>query len=857
MPENYNVQLFVGFGGSGGKTLARFAELATQNNEWAKKAAKEIYFLLCDTDQSELEESHAAITKSFKNINPKPVIKVLQLGDGIPSMESHIAQVFRDTDSDGIDRLSKHWWVNDEGIPFKASALAMPPANGAGQCPAVAHFLAWNKSPELKSLINDIIQEILTRTATGGGAPNVAVTFVASLAGGTGRGCWPLLALMLREELRQRKHHCFPQGYFFDQSCFQQVMAANPGQTSQLMVNSLTGLSELIAWIRNDSPDVQNPIEYTLPHMRNPQESSQDVIDIQLDNFSADAKGKSPLNHAWMIFRESKSGALAKTEDYYHMVASCLYTQAATGIASREANDRMAFGSAGAAVCRIKIREIREYLKNKTISQLCKNLQSPDSGDSIDMQSKWDFTDFAESFGRENNDSGTIIEKINYYVNDGISPKRLIDAMKKQDVKKALRFASQLDTPDDELIQEACFKAFKITNTKDTATTSGDLIKRAMLLRVQSDVLEKCMYLEAGSVKRICEGLQNKMMESAKALGQIANANTRSTKIHDSVDDVKGRALKDGLKPFSDAEIEEVKRSIPNNYIDACRSKVAELLSDACNATAAKLNMMTDNVELALSELAAAAIIYDDEVAEVEPGLFTIRKDGKWSVDDEHARDIFDETRFTERILRPALDEDESSQEEDLVHIDQIVEAIISQESVDNHFSELKNNLLGAKLLQSEITDVDRADFRRKLRTGLEELYDKISVEENVLVRNFSFATVIKGLRKAWSQRMLGVPEGPERDQLANRFEAEFGLKLETEADGSLVVPTLESMLVHLTISIAKTCDAYFRLVDEGGQDTLDRPAVTLPENEHVFTDNLISRMKDPALLRSANILPE
>ena len=70
-------------------------------------------------------------------------------------------------------------------------------------------------------------------------------TIIAGLAGGTGRGCWHLIGMKVREVLAGIGRHTMPVGYFYDSSVFSDIMARSPGQANKMRVNALTGFSEL------------------------------------------------------------------------------------------------------------------------------------------------------------------------------------------------------------------------------------------------------------------------------------------------------------------------------------------------------------------------------------------------------------------------------------------------------------------------------------------------------------------------------------------------------------------------------------------------------------------------------------
>ena len=75
-----SIELFVGFGGSGGKTLAAFARMVADDSELADQGDRKFYFLLVDTDSGDLKRAKAMIEKEFRrSANSSPVIETLDL----------------------------------------------------------------------------------------------------------------------------------------------------------------------------------------------------------------------------------------------------------------------------------------------------------------------------------------------------------------------------------------------------------------------------------------------------------------------------------------------------------------------------------------------------------------------------------------------------------------------------------------------------------------------------------------------------------------------------------------------------------------------------------------------------------
>ena len=857
--QKTEIHLFVGFGGSGGKTLAHFAKLASQDREWAKNADERLFFLLCDTDQKELAQSESDIKAAFEPLGCNPMVRHISLADGVQSMDQHISRVFARASDEGRSRLADHWWVDENDDPFVASFLAAPPKEGAGQCPPVASFLAWNKADAMRRTINDIVQTMKQKTPTGQGSDPVDVTFVSSLAGGTGRGCWPMLGFLIREALASNDLLCFPQGYFFDQSCFSGVKSKQPGQAHKLMVNSLTGLSELIMWVRNDEPRA-TPVLHNLPRLESAADTTQDVLDIQLgDDETEQTKGKSPLNHAWAIFNESKSIGLEKSKDFYRMVAGCLYTQVATNMSSMEANEIQHFGSAGSAVYRVEVNEIRSYLIDKVISLMCDQLDRGTSDIANEtvrqIHKRWDFN--VDLFGDEpNKDSDKLLSRVAYYLKQQLnmntdSLRETLDGQRFEDAKTEARY---LDDGDERKVCAACAAALRIT-APDSKLDLKEVIKAAVTQRVVKDVQDAVAKgeLSLQMLKELCGGLQQKLEDSAKKLetpdgGEMNRLPVRQDNlgpIESLVVDAKDREPPYFTgKRFSKDEISSIMAKAPMLAIAANKATVFEMLAAGCSSASAAIGVWVQNIDVAATELSSESQALRNDLPDRERALFIARgTDGEWDMEANEGEPD-SKRRFYERVLRPALQSG---------MLDEIVSEVLSGERSREQLAQLVADLLQADLFGEAITGSRRADYRRRLSDAMRRVKDSISIEDNVLTRHFSLSRVVRGLLDAYQEKLGTLSAGRDRNKLARRFEYKFGMSL-IERDGSLSVPACDDVLVSMVIDLAKTCDPFFKLKVDKQSQSGDSVRVALPDEKDVFTDSLRDRMRDGDLLREARL---
>ncbi len=323
--------VLLGFGGTGGKTIAQLAEVATHDPIAAELIRSRVHIVLCDTDVGELCSSHNDILKEFNSRVPggAPPVETFALGAGSDVFQDLVQQRFQSakssgTNGSGLRAFRDHWWHDPQGQPFSAHRMPMAINAGAAQCPMVSHFLAWDSLDRFER----VLQEITDVAMNERGMENfmVELFLVSSLAGGTGRGCWQLLSLKAREFFGARKQACRPTGFFVDASAFEDLMKNRPDQRIKLQVNALTGLSELSMWLK----DPQGPeLKFILPDLSEP--ADDQVASINTEKFMPEAevarKGRNPVHRAYVFTSRSDSVFLDSPKGVYRACAASIYSK--------------------------------------------------------------------------------------------------------------------------------------------------------------------------------------------------------------------------------------------------------------------------------------------------------------------------------------------------------------------------------------------------------------------------------------------------------------------------------------------------------------------------------------------------
>ena len=851
--ELTKVHLFVGFGGSGGKTLTNFAKLATQNEDWAKHADKKVYFLLCDTDEDELNVARDGIFKAFEHVGVQPVVRIISLAKGIQNMADHVGRTMGSSTTDDSEagnlatrRLKEVWW-HQEGVPFKAAHLSTPPTEGASQCPPVASYLAWYDADALKSTVESLIQEMNNRVAHGGQNIPIDVTYVSSLAGGTGRGCWAILGFMIRRALKDYGYDSHPQAYFYDQSIFQEVHEKKPAQSPKLRVNSLTGLSEVVMWVRNDDPaaDQSKTIKYFLPHLKKAGNPDHDVIkgiDFQGN------KGKSPLNHAWVIFNQSRNGVVLRDmDDYYNMVAGCLYTQVATDISSMEANDTPSFGSAASAVHKVPINEIRERIKDRMVIALCDKLLTDvaetDSND--DLLTNTDFRYLEADANQINEKLTEILSKI---TDDSFDD--LAESMEGKDKTGADEEADRLDDGcSEDAITRIC------ENVYGQDSLSG-YVKNELERRLATPGIP---FAQSNA---ICIKLKETLDSSIQSLKKVKKPTGANSEILIQVKKWGKRdsILKGDFKRYEQREIDAIPAQLTPLYLKASEYTLAKVLISQCENALSSIVKHTGEFDEVSQALEMQKRTFEDDIKKKEERLYTMPDGNSWSVNDEHATPVNERNRIVERILRPIFPwaKDENDQSEGLKSF---VDKVEQYPPVTEQMTAIRN-LMRAKATDSA-NQMSDPNFRSDLKKRLDQLKANINIEEKELQKKFSFSVVVQELLNAWGVVMKDMPAGPGRNEHEKLFEQQFGTELDKEGE-DYIVPDLNKVLTHMTLDLAKFCDPFMVLSDDSeATENGDMVIVSLPNEKDVFTENFAREMsRDTELvekygLRSGAFRPE
>lgn len=830
------VTVVVGFGGSGGKILREFSRLVATDSEWGSRAAEQIFMMLCDTDVDDLAKSARSVDAAFGSAVHRPHLEVVELASGLGGDFQTAVEMQWSRHSDGArQRMSQKWWTLD-GMPFSARHLPLDPIEGAGQCPMVSYYLAWAKGPEIRRRVDALVDEINARIPHGGKPPRVEVTIMGSLAGGTGRGCWSLLAFMLRRALEAKGLVPKPMlGLFLDQGCFSEVQRDRPEQAYRMRLNSLTGLSEVVLWTRvAASPKEQESLpSYWLPSLVDPENPDLDTIPAHTTG--SPPLSHSPIDYAQIVFASSKSGTLSDPRSYYTILASALYARLSISeIQSTEQNSFPRLGSLGGTRIEVPYIKIADYIRTHAVLSICEEAEVVRHGEGIPTAAG-----LLGCLDTELEGSGP---------RDGVE--WVIDAVRSRISQKAddaiEEFRRHMDH-DDQLNGRNEIQLFGNGNagiakaelravlTDARSPFEGYLGSRSELdsAWLRNSLLSSIEALLRGGISRLrtAEALVNDLAESlVKAKRRLkswaaADGETHSVEsLGELFDKLSKRELLTPWVRFTEAEKRELSDAAKALWE---RESIRHLVDHICGAIdeattgleVVRRNLKQLFAECISTEMASRRVA----TANARRGLF-LQKTGEkgreaWEIE-RCFGDPFDSTRYVYRQLRPRLDEKAVSDQIDLLLKEARPAALMRDLA-----REVAGLAVGPLLTPDRFVEIRESSDRR-----FAAIEHSIHVPISWMADHYSFDKVIEGHRLPWIEE-LTANSGHVRAGLMRRFKSFYGVEAIENSRG-VEVPSTAAMLESLAIAVAKSCDPFVQIPDSLAPENAegDQVCVAIPK---------------------------
>ncbi len=842
----HHAHLFVGFGGSGGKTLAELGRLISLDPFWSIRASRECYFLLVDTDAGDLEKSQSDLAHALSNRISPPRIITFRLSDNISSFARTIgadleSQRWQDEDWQSIRRA---WWFNEDDQPFVA-ANAGNPSTGASQCPPLSYYLAWKSMRRFENTIQSLYHEMQVQAGDSADNLHVTVTMVGSLAGGTGRGCWAPLSLKVNEVItRNNSSSGKPCGFFFDASVFSSVLKASAEQARQIRVNSLTGISEITAWLQNNARGSKRR-EFWLPSLDAPAAREQALIDLERCYIYTHEHTATPVQEAWIIFKEGPSGAISNEKAAYQMTATGLYARLVQSqIASQDNNVRRHMAGVATAIYTVDAERLTNYLSLHARSRVPAMIAQPITDDSVQaaiersLPRALRFPRSEEMMKAISEPLANVCRQSSAYVQFMAAmpnPNREADADQNKD--EALERAKHFDGKGGKLSEE------------QAGLVGSELLKRLCGGRsvselIRATILDKTLSLRGAA--QIAEALSGKLRESAKSLAadwlkdaSKALSASAVTSLHAATDersDLETSRWKVWGKKvfFSSDEIEELQRIATELYFRTNSPLVCRKLAEALDAASTTAQTIAKRLTQGLDRLNSKATKELEEARKIAKQAFV-------SPSRNYKPQGFQPGQNTRRVLPPVVDESTLERE-----LDSVLSDINSQpESFRSTREELINYVWSYAMGTTQAT---AADFDAEVQRYLGSLGEQANVPFKFLSDRFSLAPTAQALAKLLVDQMNEADERRQND-LRTEYEALFGSK-PVKKSGKWAEPDLNDLFAGMTISLARVCDP-FVLFRQELPDTKDRVQVFLPQG---FDESFANFVKQKAGMPLLNV---
>jgi len=823
-----NPSLYIACGGTGCKTIQSLTELIAQDPDLRYAFNNRIFYVLIDTEQKELERTEQMVKNLIPNCDADHLIKIRTSSNAL-SLEKPVNEAFAGKTGKGLERLKEHWWFNEkESMPFVASGVS-PLDRGAGQCPPVSYFLAWSMMGEierkLEKLFDEIIEDLSGDRAKGGQMSNpfdgLNYHIISGVAGGTGRGCWELLAFKIRQVCEKKFGAApKPKAVLFDSSITAHVNF-NEATRTGTKVNALTAFSQLQCWdhmVRAalDTKRLPEGFSYRLPSLRSPENEKADVLVVE-----GTAGQKPPVDQTYLIFSRAGSVAvLDKSDDYYLMAGRALYAQLRFfEVGSANINSTYFYNSFGAASYEVPASDVYDYYQSGARVEFLKSMvtETPDTVHSCFEQFRDQFR-FAASFS-SNNSKGLFPEGKE---KDYTLWQKIVAALyeKRQGALDSLganlaHNSSDLDGLEEEL------KNYITLSEHEAAVIAGEVFAGlGAFTQKTKPLLDKLYYRgkdEKSAVKRsvqnlsaFCALIHKEIFDDQSGCLATMPKSLSGIEIHDPVDIFhKTKSKRLGLVGvrFDEGEITQIKDAaaealVVNNYDQlktAFINQAKTYLSDFA--------LINNNVSTVCERVGR---LLQDERQRMAERL------GVKDHDKCHARIFTDATnpadadalsdsrkRFVQRRLKPVRSKSEFEQDCDRSDVVKLRDG--------NRVDQICFDRIFDPSLAS-----DKIGFGESLK---EEVSTALSISPDFVEKEFSLSKTVEGLRAAW-QNYLNTIAGnrDEYQKITERFTEFYGFKPERNTHNEVLMPKAEKMVEHMAASLGATTAAYWEVDNQAAR---------------------------------------
>lgn len=834
-------RLLVGMGGSGIKTLAKFASVLAQHREEAASSELFMAYLLVDTDGGDLRQYERQIRETYSYVHHTPIVHTVHLSADITDFSAFVAS--RMHKAGHHDRLKEAWWyrTDRDNEPFTATTLRASPTKGAGQCPLVSTFLAWHQMPEIERSIERLLDELKGKATKGANVQNwtLDVAVIAGLAGGTGRGCWHLVASKVREALRNLNRRPKPVGFFFDATTYQHdVMNGSAAQATKMRVNSITGVSELVGWMRNEferNDDVPR-VGFRLPSLERPDDESADFIDAarmtsnvrgeELSNVT----GFAPISDAFLIFASGKQGTLGDSTAYHQAVANALYARMFSTIGGQDINESSGLGGLGAATVSVPIagikRYVHEYVREFLPRQYAQSADKADVKLIVDSAVGW--LDVPEVVPKKADIAAdNVVQRIYYAVRSRLSAqmKNLTEHLTEREFEDAESACKQLaawaDSPDGtshivaSAMQEVIERLWGHQASPDVGTSDGLLRNMGVVDRLDHDDFYRIFggNPKIAKINPLAEGLRRLLQRSeltlkvgprdAEKIQRVpldgygtkqAVAAALVLRLRDIADNLSARVSDSVAQGQSGSEspvavLERARQGLFSGAVtekerrDILMATEAWVLVKATKHVRDSLRRTLLEAAEVVQSLALAYKTAVDSLAEIadsrKADLLRSRDNHFWNENDFNAlldprRSVFDKKILSAQELQ-AVASDGTLEEE--LRKQMKDHAIVGFEEARRDFEASLRDWVDAHSHAANSIEGRSDRLKDLIHDGVEQMADQFMLPPDFYERHFGFFETVRELIASWGRKMLERAGSPQDiSKLRQAFDIQFGL---------------------------------------------------------------------------------
>lgn len=815
-----NVHILTGCGGTGISTLLRTLELMVEDQYWRSRLHTDVYFILIDTDSKDIENFQLRKKALLAGLRDEPYVMVHNLAQNIMHLQTPVLNHFRSFKTDpaetaGRDRLLAHWWNRGPEMPFYAPWVSDIIA-GAGQCSPVSYFLSWLRMRDFEQSLDQLLREIENR---GRSWSMLNTVIVSGLAGGTGRGCWQWIGFKMRDFFARNGHQPSPTGFLIDQSAFNDRKIKRPRTATSMTINSLTGLSELSAWIANQRvPGYADSYGFRLPSFASPDNERSDVI--QPDPMANQNHG-GPINSAYLIFGSNGKNHLASAEQYFEMVGTGIYCALSNSdVKSQKINDRSHYNSMASATVEIKANQIRKFFEWTSRARAIARLQKVDPAAATKAHKEFLRTTklrLGLSSGSSVTASGTVanpmvedergtpLQRFLAILSDQRNGKRiaLSEAFRSDDHAIVLDAAQQLAAESETMVAEAREKLIDQYNM--TVTDSFPSLEESMKRGPVGQALAAAheLYQSMGSVRNVLSMIRHLRLTLAgerESLNKDFEGEFRD--VARLVTELSGRQY--GLigERFNDDEEKEIFDTCEMQFVGANSEHIRSYLQAIYGGLIKQLSDVETRLESYREALQAAEVTLEDRCNAIVPGTsdaFSILFCDP-TRPEESAIDPLQPERFHRRTLRPIMTEE---------LVDQLVEPIVSKSVV------LTSLIEDALRPLDDDPYVQQQNVRHQRDRIIEEVTQTVRIPDDFMPREFSLRKVASDLAKVWCRRLDEAVSMDDRSYLLGRCRSTLGFTPETlKGQGGVQhqLPSTEEIIHSLAAVTAQNCKAYWQV---------------------------------------------